>query len=157
MILDNVTSLLFGLIPFLLILVSTVWMISFLQKRRSLRRQNVALILSVSILHLVSCVPFLLYIIIINILKPSPAVKYRSDTVAQLYAAANYVNYRNTMCNCVLYYFTSASFSAYVRSYGRKWLSRVVRVGDVDLNTGTTRSTSASDRESRRVEVEHGC
>ena len=157
MILDNANSLIFVLIPFLLILVSTVCMISFLQKRRSLRRQNIALILSVSILHLVSCVPYLLYVIIMNILKPSPAVKFRSSTVAQLYAAANYVNYLNTMCNCVLYYFTSASFSAYVRGYSRKWLGRVARVGDVELNTGATRSTSVSERECRRVQVEHSC
>ena len=57
-----------------------------------------------------------------NILNPPREVKYRDDTVAQLWATAVYLNYLNTMSNPVLYYFTSASFKKYVRrSLRRLW------------------------------------
>ena len=153
MILDNMTSIVFVLIPFIVILVTTVCILSFLKKKSTLRRQNVALILSVSVLHLISCMPFLLYIVVMNSLKPSSEVKYRNSTVAQLYAAANFVNYLNTMCNPVLYYFTSASFSAYIREHSRRLLGRVRRVGVVDTVLDTTRSVSASEKESRKVDT----
>ena len=139
MILDNITSILFALIPFIVILVVTILILSFLKKNSTLQKQKIALVLSVSILHLVSCVPYLLYTVLMNVLKPSAEVKYRNSTVAQLYAGANYVNYLTTMCNPVLYYFTSASFGAYIRRCSRNWMGRISRVGDVEMqNTGIT-------------------
>ena len=83
------------------------------------------LILSVGITYLISFVPYLLYVVLANILKLTPAEKYRDEVVAQVYTGVLYVNYLNTMCNPVLYYFTSASFNRYVRTYSSYWWGRL--------------------------------
>ena len=151
--LDNLTSVLFVLIPFFIILVSSIWMLYFLKKKTSLRSRNVGLILSVSTLFLVSFMPFLIYVITVNILKPPPAMKYRNNTVAQLFAATNYVNYLNTMSNSILYYFTSASFKVYVRQTCSRWFGWA-RKDMVEMKTASTgASTGAStdkDKESTK-------
>ena len=114
------------IIPFLMIVISTVGMLCVLKKSSyELRRQSIVLILSVSVLHIASNFPFLLYIILINTLPILKAVKYRNSSVAQLFATANYIAYLNTMCNPIMYYFTSTSFATYVRDFSRQWLNRI--------------------------------
>ena len=135
--LDNMKSVLFIFIPFIIILTTTIWMLKFLKKVETLRLQNIPLVLSVATLHLVSFVPFLLYVISMNILNPPREVKYRNDTVAQLWATAVYLNYLNTMSNPVLYYFTSASFKKYVRRSLRRLLSGAGGGGEVGSVRGS--------------------
>ena len=125
MLLDNMTTVLFILLPFLIIITCTIWLYMFLRKVRVVQKQSIMLILSVGITYLLSFVPFLFYIILANILKLTPAEKYRDDVVAQVYAGVLYVNYLNTMCNPILYYFTSASFNKYIRRYSSYWWSRL--------------------------------
>ena len=142
---DNMKSVIFILIPFIVILTTTIWMLKFLKKVDTLRPQNIPLVLSVAILHLVSFVPFLLYVVSMNILNPPPQVKYRGDKVAQLYATAVYLNYLNTMSNPVLYYFTSASFKKYVRRSLRNLWSRDQERGSVfELNTVSSEKSGKS-------------
>ena len=144
--LDSIKSVLFIFIPFLTILVTTIWILTFLKKVTNLSRQNIPLVLSVAILHLISFMPFLAYVITMNILKPSREVKYRTDTVAQLWATAVYLNYLNTMSNPVLYYFTSASFKTYVR---RWWMK--VRGEEGGGSSGMELSTASNLRGSVSV------
>lgn len=111
------------------------------------------------ILHLISFIPFLLYVILMNVLKPPAEVKYQDDTVAQLYATAVYLNYLNTMSNPVLYYFTSSSFKTYITEWARKWWSKVrgqegVRGSALELNTVSSRETASGLSGNRGVKVE---
>ena len=123
--LDNLTTILFVLLPFFVIIISTVWLYFFLRKVRVIQRQSIMLILSVGITYLLSFIPYLLYVTLANALKLTSAQKYRDNVVGQLYGGALYVNYLNIMCNPILYYFTSASFNRYVRRYWRYWWGRV--------------------------------
>ena len=146
--LDNIKSVVFVFIPCISILICTIWMLTFLEKVSTLRLQNIPLVLSVAILHLVSFMPFPLYVILMNVLRPSRDLKYRNSTVAQLYAAAVYVNYLNTMSNPVLYYFTSASFKEYIGRWRRMLWNRMrgrrdERVGSaLELRTMTRSGSS---------------
>ena len=125
MLLDNITSALFILIPFIIIVTCTIWLFVFLKRVIKIQKQSIMLILSVGITYLISFVPYLLYVVLANILKLTPAEKYRDEVVAQVYTGVLYVNYLNTMCNPVLYYFTSASFNRYVRRYSSDWWGRL--------------------------------
>ena len=150
MLLDNLTTVLFVLLPFLVIIICTLWLYVFLSKVRVLQRQSIMLILSVGITFLVSFVPYLLYVILANILKLTPAEKYRDHVVAQVYAGVLYVNYLNTMCNPILYYFTSASFNKYIRRFSMYWWGRLrgTQIGPLrDLNFSSTATQDTAKRD----------
>ena len=152
--LDNLTTILFVLLPFFVIIISTLWLYFFLRRVRVIQKQSIMLILSVGITYLLSFIPYLLYVILANALKLTSAQKYRSNVVGQLYAGALYVNYLNTTCNPILYYFTSASFNRYVRRYASYWWGRMngTQTGPMrNLDLSVTRdNVERKSRESSR-------
>lgn len=132
--LDNLTSTLFVLVPFLVIVTSSVWLGVFLKKAKVLQAQSIRLILAVGGCYMVTFLPYLAYIIVANVLKLPPRVKYRDHLVAHVYVLALYINYLNTFINPVLYYYTSASFKRYIRKWRGYWSSRVGAVSGNNEN-----------------------
>ena len=107
---DGVTLLLLIFLPFLVISVSACWLSLFLNRVRSLQKQSILLIFSVALIYMISFVPFLVYTIISRAID-----EYYVDPMAQFFIIASYVNYLSSMCNPLLYYYTSASFKRFIR------------------------------------------
>ena len=99
---DFASSIIFATVPLLIILVTTIWLLSFVRSRGRLRSGNLALVLSVSIVYLISLGPFIIYQVA-RILAPG------------LYAFSIYVYYLSTVSNPLLYYWSSSSFKEFVR------------------------------------------
>lgn len=98
---DRINSVVFALIPLVVILTSTAWLLCYVKSRGILRSHNLTLILSVSIVYMVSLGPFIVY-------------QNQPHRLPELYAFSVYVNYVSTIANPFLYYWSSASFKEFV-------------------------------------------
>ena len=99
---DLATSIIFAVIPLMIILISTFSLLFFVRSRGRLQSNNIVLILSVSIVYLVSLGPFIVY-------------QTQTQREEGFYAFSVYVYYVSTISNPFLYYWSSASFQEFVR------------------------------------------
>ena len=100
---DFASSLIFATIPLLVILISTIWLLFFVKSRGRLCSGNLALVLSVSIVYLISLGPFIVY-------------QIGRLAAPGFYAFSIYVYYVSTVSNPLLYYLSSSSFKEFVRN-----------------------------------------
>ena len=114
---SRINSIVYVLLPLGLIVGSTLWLLLFVGSRGVLRSQSVALILSVSIVHLLSYGPFVVY-------------QIQREPLHTFYIFAVFINYLSTFSNPLLYYWSSLSFKLYMDS----------------LVTGITRRVSSTGR-----------
>ena len=113
-------AMVFTLVPLLVIVVTTVWLIYYVAKVRGISRQTLLTLLCVSLTSLFSFLPTCLFYLAQELVEDSEKSAYWSRVFFRV--AVQVVNV-NSMANPLIYLFTVQSFGGFVKMIaGKIWV-----------------------------------
>lgn len=104
-------SALFGILPIVVVVGSTVWLLYFVKKVRGLQRQSIVTNIVVSVVYIVAIFPY-------AVLQGSYIVLDKREYpkfYERLYRLSTFLLWINMISNPLVYYFTVASYKNFLR------------------------------------------
>ena len=104
-------SAVFGLLPIIVVVVTTVWLLRFVKKVRGLQKESVITNIAVSVVYIVALVPYM-------ILQGSYIFLHKETHrmfYVHFYRFSVFMHWINTTGNHLIYYFTVVSYKNFVK------------------------------------------
>ena len=126
----------FTIPPILVILVTTIWLMVYVQKVRGLSKESVVTLIAISLVFIVAFIPIGAKLIVGSIISSLIRLTIGHERTASASALFNWyrddythfahsVPYLNCMANPIIYLFTVNSFKTFVVEMFRGWINSV--------------------------------